>query len=561
MQLTVAYQSHSAIVRRAGSLEVALAPNLRRDRVSFVGALQQPLRFREAMSALHDVVIGDLRYKPKDRTAYRAYLAEQQRREDEIRRAGTSAGMQQLQAEWPEQRRKELADKYQQMQKLYWDARQKYNDYLQQHDPGLWRLLVPMDPVITVAPDVLFFECFSADESSYGCLTVNRDAFTAEEEVALGTTNVDYSWALYEHFQELRSYRETRFTVVPWGFEAQIGEAGGLHEEKIDLPPSWLRGFMQLQAAMSFPMRRVPLSREGLYSILVWLRRHKARKSPRAVRFELEPGKPVVVVLEPWEKRFVLHGTAYPGGRMETIRTWGRDRLLVLGRLLPLLDGADVYLLGTGLPSFWCVRMGEMRLTLGLSGWTVNDWTGASALDQIAPPAEPSHDLMGDIAATFREKTELTFEQVRSRTGATAPLVLAGLNKLALLGQVIHDLPAGLYRWRQVMPVAFSLDQIGPENPETVGGRELVQRNQVHITRDETTASGLRLLVGNVPQRPSEVVLDGDGRILRGKCTCSHHFKSGLRRGPCRHLQALRTAALRGVRPTNLERWYEQVRN
>ena len=44
-------------------------------------------------------------------------------------------------------------------------------------------MLVPCDPVITVAPDVLFFECFSKDESSYGCLTVERNAFSAEEKV------------------------------------------------------------------------------------------------------------------------------------------------------------------------------------------------------------------------------------------------------------------------------------------------------------------------------------------------------------------------------------------
>jgi hypothetical protein len=56
--------------------------------------------------------------------------------------------------------------------------------------------------------------------------------------------------------------------------------------------------------------------------------------------------------------------------------------------VVALADGADVYLLGTSLPSFWSVRLGEMRLTLGLSGWTANDWTGASALDQLTPPAE-----------------------------------------------------------------------------------------------------------------------------------------------------------------------------
>ena len=57
-----------------------------------------------------------------------------------------------------------------------WKARDAYTRYLQQHDQELLRLLVPYDPVITVAEDVVFFECFSADESSYGCLTVERDA-------------------------------------------------------------------------------------------------------------------------------------------------------------------------------------------------------------------------------------------------------------------------------------------------------------------------------------------------------------------------------------------------
>ncbi len=569
MNLTVAYRGRSEIVRGPDGLAVSLAPNLRRDRVSFVGALRQPLRFREAVSALHDIVISDLRYKPRDKTAYQAYLAQQQEREAAIRRTVSTAARQEILKQQAGPMPAGLEQQFHKLRTRYWNARQQYSNYLLRHDPDLWRLLMPCDPVITVAPDVLFFECFSADESSYGCLTVERGAFSAERDVSLGTTNVDYSWALYEQFQKLRSYRETRFAIDPAGFEVQTHQAGGYHEEKIDLPSSWLRGFMQLQAGMSLPMRRVPVSREGLYNVLAFLKRHKAARSPRAVRFELEPGRPVVLVLEPWEQRFVLHGTPYPGPRAETIRTWGRDRLRVLGRLLPLLEGAEVYLLGTGLPSFWTARLGEMRLVLGLSGWTVNDWTGASALDQLAPPGDPSDDLLSDIAATFKMKPAQTFEQIRQQTGAAPAFVAAGLNRLALLGQVIHDLSANLYRWRQILPVALSLEQIGPENPETVAARALMAARQVNLQRDERTASGLRLLAGQVPDqprkqgrdggRPAELVLDADGRMLRGKCTCSHHFKGGLRRGPCRHLQALRSAALGGMQPANLDSWFAKL--
>jgi len=51
MDLTFAYRGRSRVLQQRGSLAVSLAPNLRRDRVSFDGTLRQPMRFREAMSA------------------------------------------------------------------------------------------------------------------------------------------------------------------------------------------------------------------------------------------------------------------------------------------------------------------------------------------------------------------------------------------------------------------------------------------------------------------------------------------------------------------------------
>ena len=82
------------------------------------------------------------------------------------------------------------------------------------------------------------------------------------------------------------------------------------------------------------------------------------------------------------------------------------------------------------------------------------------------------------------------------------------------------------------MPVKLSLDQMGPENPETVGAREIVKAGQVSITRDESTPKGLRALAGNAPERPTEILLDKDNKITRGKCTCSFFYQYSLRRGP-----------------------------
>lgn len=559
MQVHFAYRRRSQIVAQPAGLSIALSPNLRRDRVSFNGTLRQPLHFREAISALHDVVISDLNFKPKDKTAYQEYVKQQQVRENAIRAVAFKQKREQLEALRTVPVPAGLEADYRKLRTVYWTARQKYSDYLYRHDPEMWRMLMPCDPVVTIAPDVLLFECFSADESSYGCLSVARDAFTTASDVALGTTNVDYSWALYEHFQQLRSYRETRFVVDPTGFEVQTAEAETHREEKIALPPGWLRGFMQLQSAMSLPLRRVRLTREAVYSVLVWLKRHRARRSPRALRFELTPGKPIALALEPWDQAIPLPGSSYDGPKAETIRTWGRDRLRVLARLLPLIESVDVYLLGTGLPSFWVANMGALGLTLGLSGWTANDWTGGSALDQLMPPVNVDDFLLEKVGSAFRENTALTFAQVCDKVSESKPRVAAGLNRLALLGQLIHDLPAGVYRWRQVMPERLTLAELGPDNPETLAAKEIVTQHKVRIGHNETTPSGLRILAGKSDNRDVEVLLDGDGRIMRGKCNCSHHFSGGLRRGPCRHLQALRNATLETAeRAATLDRWFAQ---
>ena len=560
MQVAFAYRGRSGVTQTNVGLAVALAPNLRRDRVSFVGTLRQPLRFREAMSALHDVVISDLRFKPKDKTGYEQWKKEEAAREARIRTEAVKLKRAELEKQGQKPMPRGLEQKYQQCRKRYWDARSKYGSMLYREDPELWRMLKPCDPVITVSPDVLFFECFSADESSYGCLNVEREAFEAETDVALGTTNVDYSWRLYEHFQTIRSYRETRFTIDPTGFEVQTSaDDPAYREEKIDLPQSWLRGFASLQSAMSLPMRRVPVTREAVYSLVAFLLRHKAKKSPRAVRFELDPGQPVKLVLDPWNKEIVLHDTPYPGPKKETIRTWGRDRLRVLARLLPLLDGCDVYLLGTGLPSFWVARMGEMKLTLGLSGWTANDWTsGGSAVDQLAPPAEPSADAMRALANAFKQSPTWTLDSLAANSYLAKPVVSAGLNRLALLGQVIHDLPHGVYRWRQVMPVTLSAEVIGPENEETVAARALVGA-KCRTSSDRTDAKGQRQIAGTVEGRVSEVTLDADERIVAGKCSCSYFYTGGLRKGPCRHIQALRNKALgQGDQGGTLDGWFKQ---
>jgi hypothetical protein len=67
---------------------------------------------------------------------------------------------------------------------------------------------------------------------------------------------------------------------------------------------------------------------------------------------------------------------------------WGRRRILILERLIQLAKKFTVHLLGSGLPSFYIADLGHMNFTLGLSGWTANDWSQSGNFDLMAPRAE-----------------------------------------------------------------------------------------------------------------------------------------------------------------------------
>src|SRR5438067_10813293 len=101
MDFTVAYKGRSGVSQANGSMALSFAPNLRRDRVSFVGELRDPLRFREAVSALHAVVVSDLKFRPKDNSAYQAYQKRVQEREQTIRQLAYQAVKEQLLAVAP----------------------------------------------------------------------------------------------------------------------------------------------------------------------------------------------------------------------------------------------------------------------------------------------------------------------------------------------------------------------------------------------------------------------------------------------------------------------------
>ena len=82
---------------------------------------------------------------------------------------------------------------------------------------------------------------------------------------------------------------------------------------------------------------------------------------------------------------FTTTEDVFRGKAARLVRVWGRRRLMTMKRLLPYVQAVDVYLLGSGLPSFWVFRCGDVTLTLGLTGFTGANWSSALGFDLLLP--------------------------------------------------------------------------------------------------------------------------------------------------------------------------------
>lgn len=536
MQVNYRYQGKSGVSDKG----LTFTPDSLRQPAFFVGELKQKLAFREAISALHNVVISDLRFQPKDRTEYLNWLAGEEQR---------------LLAEFIAEKghiREEISSIRQALQKMngeadtvlapYRQAQRAYFNYLFKKDIDAWYVL---DPVITVHPDEVFFECFSEDESSYGKLSCHYDVFDNISDQAFGTTNIDYSEGLYQAFQKIRDYRPTQLKIDPEGFAVQT-DGIECEEKKIDLPDSWVRGFLQVSSAMTLPMVKFSLQPMDLHNICYRLRRKKERSGPRALRFELTPGQPVNIVFEPWNETLVCPRSVYQGEQPRSIRIWGRRRLHILERLIPVAEKFDVCLLGDGMPSFWIADLGAMSFTLGLSGWSANDWSEQGNFDLLAPRQDVDamtlervyHALsIGHLASTRALAVSLRLEE---------SVVKAALAAYSQHGQVLYDLNKDVWRVRALCREPIPLEQLRFRHEREEKAFNFVHAGLVTVDNCQRNAAGTEMtgsVLDNAIRYPVKLMLDGDQRLMAGECNCHYFHQNRLRRGPCEHMLALRQAA------------------
>lgn len=402
-----------------------------------------------------------------------------------------------------------------------------------------------LDPVATVAPDQMFFEAFSQDESSYGRVALRPGVLSGVDRWESGTTNVDFTPQLANAIGSLRSSSTARFQVDPEAFSAQVD--GKTHrEKKVKLPASWLRGFLNVQSAMTGELTDFEMSRADLRNLLAFMKSHKEKFGPRALVFKLRPGEKVEVLWEPWNHRQTLAGSVYHGTKEQEIRLFGRRRLFLLNRILPKMSRLRVFLCGSGLPSFWLADLGgeAVSFQLAVSGWTTRPFA-ASNLFLSDAQEKIDLEILRSARATLRADEALSSDDLAFKLNLAPVQSKRLLALLCAQGQAMFDLETRRYRKREVLDVPLDDLRLEVDSSRLDNARELVKSGAVKVLSQEegllqTTIRGEVKSSHN--DYPVAVTLDGDGKIVDGDCECSWFHYNALRGGPCKHILALREA-------------------
>ena len=537
MEFRHLYKGKSNIKTDTGATGIAFAPDVYREPTFFNGLLNKKIPFREAMSALHHIVVSDFRYQPKDRTAYLEWAKSQEDiwlAEAMIKNEANKALLNHKTEEL-----KKINTEANALLGPYYKARQKYFQLLYVRDRAAWMVL---DPVITVHPDSLFFECFSLDESSYGKLSCNYNVFKEVNEFKCGTTNIDYSIPLYNEFQKIRNYKDTSFNIDPSGFEVKTADDDGFKEVKIDLPDSWVRGFLQVSSAMTMNHYQFDIDPVDMRNILFFMARNKEDRGPRSIRWILKNGEQVKAVMEPWNKTIVCGKTIYQGENEGEIRMWGRRRLKLLERMLPVARKIKVSLLGTGLPSFFEADLMDMTFTLGLSGWTTNDWSRSSNFDLMIPRHETDGQTQQNVYLALKKHWFASSETLSKELGLSNTIVESAMTNFIQEGKVVYDLHGKVYRIRELTKDPLPMDKIRYRNEREQEAAHFIDAQKVQygnytIKEKSIIHNGI---VNEGKEKQVMIEISDDEKMINATCTCRFYHQNKLMQGPCAHMLALR---------------------
>lgn len=540
--------------QQAHAEHVSLFSQLNRPDVIFHGKVKQPLLFRDALRALFDIVNSDYRYKPKDRTAYSAFL--------QMRKASPNDNL--------------------------FASQQAYFDWLFNNDPLAYCIL---DPIVQVHEQGVTFEVFSKDEGCYAQLTFDNSLFELQTPAKFGTTFIDYTPTLLKGVEQIRSYRDTHLDIGHEAVElatrktqpidSQTADKPAVIEKRINVPKTWIRSLLQVQSASQITLQsskqqshneannRFYLDPVALYNLLFELRMHADIKGKkRGLLVELIPQQAPVMILEPFgttiKSQLTGRHAVYQGQSSQLVRLWGRRRLGLLKQVLPYTQTVQVTLLGQGMPSYWTLSGEGFHLTFAMTGFSQANWSQALNFDLLLPKRAENDNLtenLTDLITSLQQKPQ-TFAQLlqspflaqpKAKTTKKSADLSQDLSRLLLeagqQGLVRYDLATATYFYRPLTDVPLAMADFAYHNLAEKQAYDIVSRKDAikNLVVNRLPTQGVQITadIFVAEDRRSyhvQIQMNEEGMVTRAESDSPQFLQHRLTQGVPSEIIALRLA-------------------
>ncbi|MFA8450356.1 MAG: hypothetical protein ACEPOW_06660 [Bacteroidales bacterium] len=532
MNITQTYHTPSTVKTDSTSSSFDFSAESSRGPVSLKAFVKNSLAYARVMMALRKVVVGDWRPKQVDHSDYQKWVMEEYLKELPSEMGNIDLAKVRLmnKRDAITSQKNQVREELKNLNKTIPAARQDYYNWLYKNDRDKW---IVLDPVISVHKDSVIFEAFSLDESLYGRVSVPNKNLECYGDTEYGTTNIDFSQTLADELYRVRNYRPA-FLNVNYHEVSMNTSLGTSVEKKIDLPETWVRGFLQVQSASSLDGVDFKMNSNTLADIISILEQKKEKQAPRSLRFQFEKGKKVRILIEPWNIE-IQDSIIYNGDFNGEIRLWGRRRLSVLKDLLPLAKEVQVKMLGSGMPSYWSVCIQGHRYDIGLSGWTANDWANKANFDLLASTGAKNKDAEQKAEQIICNKLILKPDELAELAEISISEATTALQELCKKGKVMYDHITDYYRYRKLIQHEIETDNKEEEERNSYA-YNLLQQNHLHVLESENLYH--KYCVKGKKDFITEIFLDKDHKVQKAICTCSYYKQNKLRKGPCAHLVA-----------------------
>jgi len=183
-----------------------------------------------------------------------------------------------------------------------------------------------------------------------------------------------------------------------------------------------------------------------------------------------------------------------------------------------------------------------MNFTLGLSGWTKNDWSRAGNFDLMAPRAEVDLFTKGKIFEALKETWQESADSLASRLKMDKAIIKGALSAYTQAGRVMYDMDKKVYRIRELSQDPLPFEQLRFANEREDAAIFLVFQNRVTVKAASNDKYMTLKGTVNTDNKvfSTKLVIDNDQRLEEADCQCSFFKKNKLYKGPCEHILATR---------------------